>query len=92
MKRSTVPRRVPEKGYESVSLPVDLLDTVRKILKDHPQLGYTSLAEYVKEALRAKFRVDAAVALVLENKYGKGAPRLSDLKGKDAGAVYAEAI
>ncbi|HYM39575.1 MAG TPA: hypothetical protein VEY12_05455 [Thermoplasmata archaeon] len=40
------------KGYETISLPSDLLDMVRVLLKTYPDLGYASLAEFVKEGVR----------------------------------------
>jgi len=41
-----------KEGYVNVSLPVDLADEVRKLV-EKKRLGYTSLSEFVKEAVRA---------------------------------------
>jgi Arc/MetJ-type ribon-helix-helix transcriptional regulator len=49
---------MPEKGYESVSLPSELLDLVRAFLKEYPDRGYGSMSEYVKEAVRGSLLSD----------------------------------
>lgn len=43
---------MPEKGYESISLPTPLLDEVRAFLLEHPGLGFSSMADFIKAAVR----------------------------------------
>jgi metal-responsive CopG/Arc/MetJ family transcriptional regulator len=38
-------------GYAGVSIPVELMDEIEKIVKSR-KLGYTSVSEFVKEAVR----------------------------------------
>jgi Arc/MetJ-type ribon-helix-helix transcriptional regulator len=40
------------KGYRTVSLPEPLLERIEEYLSTHPE--YTSLADFVKEAVREK--------------------------------------
>jgi len=41
-------------GYTTISLPTELHDLVKKIIKEHPELGYKSVAEVCKDGLREK--------------------------------------
>ena len=43
---------MPAKGYKSVSLPEDMLDSIEKLIKNNKELGYSSVSEFVKEAVR----------------------------------------
>ncbi|WP_456327110.1 ribbon-helix-helix domain-containing protein [Archaeoglobus sp.] len=43
---------MPAKGYKSVSLPEDLLNYVEELIKNNKELGYSSVSEFVKEAVR----------------------------------------
>jgi metal-responsive CopG/Arc/MetJ family transcriptional regulator len=40
--------------YRSLSLPVELLELVEKTIEEHPEFGYSSLTEFVKDAIRSK--------------------------------------
>ena len=42
------------KKYRSISLPSELIDKIEQIICEHPELGYSSVSEFVKEALRTK--------------------------------------
>lgn len=42
------------KGYRQVSVPDAFYEEVEKFLQKHPELGYTSLAEFVRVAVREK--------------------------------------
>ena len=42
------------KGYKQVSLPEEFYDDIMKFIQKHPELGYTSVAEFVKVAIREK--------------------------------------
>ncbi len=41
-------------NYRGVNLRKELLDDLDKIIKDHPETGYTSTADAVSEAVRLK--------------------------------------
>lgn len=43
--------------YNSVSIPEDLIETVDKFVKSS-SLGYKSVAEFIKEAIRNQLRRD----------------------------------
>ena len=43
-------------GYTTISLPTELHDLVKKIIKEHPELGYKSVAEVCKDGLREKLK------------------------------------
>ena len=42
-----------EKGWQSVSLPKELVDSINELIKNK-SLGYTSMPEFVKEAVRLR--------------------------------------
>ena len=44
--------KVPPKGWRHVSLPEKLYNAVEQFIKEHPELGYQSVAEFVKDAIR----------------------------------------
>jgi metal-responsive CopG/Arc/MetJ family transcriptional regulator len=39
--------------YVNLKLPKDLVELVRKFIEENPELGYTSVPEFVKEAIRS---------------------------------------
>jgi metal-responsive CopG/Arc/MetJ family transcriptional regulator len=45
---------MPKDKYKGVSLPKDMVEEVERIVKEHPELGYTSVADFIKEAVREK--------------------------------------
>ncbi len=42
------------KGYRQVSIPDAFYEEIDEFVKGHPKLGYTSIAEFVKVAVREK--------------------------------------
>ena len=42
------------KGYRQVSVPDAFYEEIDDFVKGHPRLGYTSIAEFVKVAVREK--------------------------------------
>jgi len=47
-----MPKTKPRKStkYRKISLPEPLLDKIRKLIDDHPELGFTSVSDFVKHA------------------------------------------
>lgn len=39
--------------YVNLKLPKDLVELVRKFIEENPEFGYTSVPEFVKEAIRS---------------------------------------
>ena len=42
------------KGYRQVSLPENFYTDMENFIERHPELGYTSVAEFVKASVREK--------------------------------------
>ena len=40
------------KQYRTVKLPAKMLEAVEQLVKDHPEYGYSSIADFVKDAVR----------------------------------------
>lgn len=40
--------------HTAVSLPEGLRDAIKEIIEENPRLGYTSIAEFCKDAIRTK--------------------------------------
>jgi len=45
---------MPIDRYRGISLPKEMIDEIERIIKSNPELGYTSVADFVKEAVRDK--------------------------------------
>jgi len=43
---------VPPKGYRHISIPEDVFLEVKRFIAEHPELGYRSVSEFVKDAIR----------------------------------------
>ncbi len=41
-----------ERDYVTLKIPPELAKEIDEIIKNHPELGYRSRAEFVKEAIR----------------------------------------
>ncbi len=44
------------KGYKAVSLPEELIEFIRKVIEERPELGYDSIADFVKDAIRRRLK------------------------------------
>ena len=44
------------KDYVTLKIPQELITAIDEIIKKHPELGYRSRAEFVKEAIRNHIR------------------------------------
>lgn len=40
--------------YKTVGLPADFLDFIEKFIKEHPELGFKSAAEFIKDSVRRR--------------------------------------
>ena len=40
--------------YTSIALPKALKNEIQRIIKEYPEYGYTSVAEFCKDAIRTK--------------------------------------
>ncbi len=45
---------MPEEGFTAVTLPRDLVQRVKDLIETQPELGFTSVAEFVKTAIRLR--------------------------------------
>jgi Arc/MetJ-type ribon-helix-helix transcriptional regulator len=40
------------KRYRTVKLPAKMLEAVEQLVKEHPEYGYSSIADFVKDSVR----------------------------------------
>ena len=52
--KNTKVRSKNKDGYRSISLPEDLINLVEKVIEEHPEYGYKSLSEFIKDAIKSK--------------------------------------
>ena len=45
---------MPPKSYKGITLPQEMVEEIKKLIEEHPELGYSSVAEFVKDAIRSK--------------------------------------
>lgn len=43
-----------ERGYRQVSLPIPLIERIEKYITDHKEEGFTSIPEFIRQAIREK--------------------------------------
>lgn len=43
-----------ERGYRQVSLPIPLIERIEKYLANHKDEGFTSIPEFIRQAVREK--------------------------------------
>ena len=43
-----------KRGYRQVSLPIPLIEKIDKIIKERADLGFTSVPEFIRYAIREK--------------------------------------
>jgi metal-responsive CopG/Arc/MetJ family transcriptional regulator len=44
------------RGYRQVSLPIPLIERVDKIINQKEEMGYTSIPEFIRSAIREKLQ------------------------------------
>ncbi len=44
------------KRYKNINLPIELVKEIDKYIENHPEKGYSSRAEFAKEAIRKLLR------------------------------------
>ena len=47
---------MPE-GYSQISLPLVVLEAIDEAIKKHPELGYSSRADFIKDAIRRRIEI-----------------------------------
>lgn len=47
-----------ERGYRQVSLPIPLVERVDKYINNHKEEGFTSIPEFIRQAIREKLDRD----------------------------------
>ena len=45
---------MPKGEYRGVSLPKEMIDEINRIIRQYPELGYSSVADFIKDAVREK--------------------------------------
>lgn len=45
---------MPIGKYKGISIPKEMFDEIEKVIKEHPELGYSSITDFIKEAIREK--------------------------------------
>ena len=45
---------MPKEGYKSVTIPESTYKIIKEIIKNRPELGYTNVSEFVRDAIRCK--------------------------------------
>ncbi len=45
---------MPVEGYKGITLPKEMVDEIKRVIAENPELGYSSVAEFVKDAIREK--------------------------------------
>ena len=44
---------MPIKKYRNLSMPAEFISEIERFIKERPELGYSSMSEFVKAATRA---------------------------------------
>ncbi|NHI92863.1 MAG: hypothetical protein EAX96_10210 [Candidatus Lokiarchaeota archaeon] len=50
-------KSLKERGYKQISLPLKLIEHIEKFIKDNPHLGYTSVPDFIRSAIREKMKL-----------------------------------
>ena len=45
------------KKYRNLSMPAVFIAEIEKFIKEHPELGYSSMSEFVKSAIREYMKI-----------------------------------
>jgi len=48
---------MPERKYRNLSMPAEFIHMIETFLEEHPELGYTSMSEFVKSAVRSYMKI-----------------------------------
>jgi len=43
---------MPTKGWTTISFPKEMVEKIKKIIKEHPELGYKSVSDFIIDAIR----------------------------------------
>jgi hypothetical protein len=43
------------KRYRTVKLPIEMFEAIEVFIEKHPEYGYTSIADFVKDAVRHQY-------------------------------------
>ncbi len=45
---------MPVGKYKGISIPREMFDEIERIIEEHPELGYSSITDFIKDAVREK--------------------------------------
>jgi len=51
-----MPKESKRYKYKTVTLPEPLMEEIKQFIDDHPELGYGSVTEFIKEASRGQMK------------------------------------
>ncbi|RLI26996.1 CopG family transcriptional regulator [Candidatus Bathyarchaeota archaeon] len=45
---------MPRKGWKSISIPVEMVARIQRVIENRPDLGYRSVADFIIDAIRRR--------------------------------------
>ena len=48
---------MPERKYRNLSMPAEFIHMIETFLENNPELGFTSMSEFVKSAIREYMKI-----------------------------------
>ncbi|MBO8182018.1 MAG: hypothetical protein H0Z28_04395 [Archaeoglobus sp.] len=45
---------MPPKNYKGVTLPAEMVEKIKEVIENYPEMGYSSVSEFIKDAIREK--------------------------------------
>jgi len=46
--------KMPRKGWKSISIPVEMVARIQRVIENRPDLGYRSVADFIIDAIRRR--------------------------------------
>ena len=47
---------MPKEGYRTITIPESMYKIIKDIVRNRPELGYSNISEFVREAVRDKLK------------------------------------
>jgi len=45
--------KMPKEGWVSISLPEEMVNEIRRVVEEKPELGYKSISDFIVHAIRS---------------------------------------
>lgn len=73
---------MPAEGYKNIGIPTELVSQIDALIKEHPEKGYKTVPEFIKNAIRLQLKEVLIAWDEIEKRIGANEEEIKEIKHK----------